>query len=144
VLLAALALTRLYRQAVLAAHEGELAMNGSGGSDGRPAGWGRRMLQQLGWLRNWRAAASIRRIYRQMCLAADAWGYPRGHADTPYEYRTTLAQVWPGHTAEISIITEAYVKVRYGELPETQAELDDIERAWHLLKQVEPETAVIQ
>lgn len=141
VLFVALALTRLYQQAILAAREGELMVIDDGRSDGRPAGLGRRLLQQLGLWRNWRAAASIRRIYQQMCLTAESVGYPRGRSDTPYEYQTTLAEVWPSHNADVAIITAAYVKVRYGELPETQEELDAIGKAWQRLKQVKPEMA---
>jgi hypothetical protein len=32
--------------------------------------------------------------------------------------------------AELAQVTHAYLKVRYGELPETHAEVEAVERAW--------------
>ncbi len=103
-----------------------------------------RLLQRLGLLRNWRAAASIRRVYRHMLRAADASGYPRLESETPYEFLSTLGRAWPGYTSEAELITMAYVKVRYGELPETKAELNAILEAWDILEQAPPETAVTE
>ncbi len=103
-----------------------------------------RLLQRLGLLQNWRAAASIRRVYRHMLRAADASGYPRLDSETPYEFLSTLGRAWPNYASETELITTAYVKVRYGELPETKAELDAILEAWDVLEQAPPETAVTE
>jgi hypothetical protein len=96
-------------------------------------------LKRLGFLRRRLAAASIRRIYQDMCGLAGSSGYPRLETETPYEYLQTLRQAWPENTAETLLITEAYNRVRYGELPETQAELDEIEAAWKRLEGIRPE-----
>ncbi|MCA9872708.1 MAG: DUF4129 domain-containing protein [Anaerolineales bacterium] len=142
VLLVTLALGRLYRRAELAERESaqtSTPLERPAGDDGL----GRRLLQRLGLLRNWRTAASIRRIYQQMCQAAGASGYPRAPAETPFEYLATLALAWPELTSESQLITQAYVKVRYGELPETRAELEQIQAAWKRLEATKPvETAV--
>ncbi len=90
-------------------------------------------------LRAWRMAASIRRIYQQMVAVATEDGYPRGDAETPFEYQTQLAELWPSATAETTLITQAYVRVRYGELPETRAELEAIFAAWERLVRVAQE-----
>jgi len=89
-------------------------------------------------LRSWRAALSIRRIYQQMCRAAEGAGYPRPEFQTPYEYLPALAEVWPGNTADSRLITNAFVKVRYGEVPESREELEAIRSAWRQLEATEP------
>jgi hypothetical protein len=136
IVLVSLALVRLYRQATSIARE-------SGRStveeDEAPqVGTGRSLLQRLGLLRSWHAALSIRRIYQQMCRAAEGAGYPRHEFQTPYEYLPTLAQVWPGNMAASQLITNAFVKVRYGELPESREELEAIRAAWRQLEATEP------
>lgn len=109
-----------------------------------PPGEAERQEEELGWwerlrnvmprFREWRAAASIRRIYRQMVLAGTAAGYPRQTAETPYEYLRRLHQAFPHNVTEVSVITDAYVRVHYGEVPETRAELNEIYTAWKSLE----------
>lgn len=136
ILLVALILSRVYRQATLATSDGQ--MIGSAGEESDEAGRGRRLLQRLGFLRQWRTAASIRRIYLQMLRAAAGRGFPRVESETPYEYLPTLARLWPENKADSQLITEAYVKIRYGQLPETKAELDAIKDAWQRLEETRP------
>jgi hypothetical protein len=59
-------------------------------------------------------------------------------AETPYEYLPTLARVWPEYAAESRLITEAFIRVRYGEVPETVDELEIIRDAWRRLEAAEP------
>ena len=132
----ALALATVYRRATFAARD-SAASRAERADDDEP-GAGRRLLQRLGLLRQWRAAASIRRIYRLMCRAAAAAGYPRLEAETPYEFLPTLGQVWPENAAEARLITDAFIRVRYGELPETAEELEAIRAAWRRLEASEP------
>ncbi len=103
-----------------------------------------KVLRRLGMLRNLKTAVSIRRIYQQMLQAADAAGFPRLESETPFEYLITLAQAWPTHPTETRLITQAYVNVRYGEIPETQAELDAIFSAWKLLELSPPNNTQTQ
>lgn len=138
VLVVTLALGQFYRQAELAARRSEQTSSSPDTPDSR---LGRRLLRRFGLLRGWRTAASIRRIYQQMSQAAAASGFPRATAETPYEYLTTLATAWPDHTAETSLITQAYVNIRYGELPETQEELNQIQAAWKRLETTKPTAA---
>jgi hypothetical protein len=102
-------------------------------------GFGRRLLNKFGLFRRQMAAASIRRIYLDMCNMAGHNGYPRLESETPYEFLKTLKEAWPEHPADTRLITEAYNRVRYGELPESQAELDEIEAAWKRLERIQPE-----
>lgn len=137
-LLVALALAGLYRQAGSAARRSQRSERIETEEDASP-GIGERLLDRLGLFRGRRAAASIRRIYQQMCRAAGSAGYPRLEAETPYEYLRTLRLVWPEGTADSRLITEAYVRVRYGELPETRTELDAIRDAWRRLEAIAPQ-----
>jgi hypothetical protein len=136
IVLVALALVRAYRQAAYAARSSERSHVDQIQSE--EPGMGRRVLDRLGLFRQWRAAASVRRIYRLMCQAAAAAGYPRLGAETPYEYLPTLARVWPEQPTEPRLITEAFIRVRYGEIPETDEELETIRGAWRRLEAAEP------
>lgn len=104
------------------------------GLGGERPGLAQRLLEQFGLLRRWRAATSIRRIYARMCHAAEACGYPRAEAETPYEYLGALREVWPEQQEDTELITGAFVRVRYGEAPETDAELEEIREAWRRLE----------
>ncbi len=77
------------------------------------------------------AALTIRRIYAQMTRLAAEVGHPRAPSQTPYEYQTTLDQVVPGCGADVQQITEAYVGIHYGELPESREELAQVRASWH-------------
>lgn len=138
VLVVALTMKRLFQQSPLAAN-----LAGSTSIDDprvsrRQVPAGRRLLERLGLLRRWRTATSIRRIYQEMSRAADASGYPRAMSETPFEYLVTLNQAWPNNTADCRLITQAYVQVRYGEIPETKAEYDLILASWERLKHTLP------
>lgn len=137
IVLVGLALARVYQRATFAARQSDRSRSPAEAADDEP-GLGRRLLERLGLLRQWRTAASIRRIYRLMCRAAAAAGYPRLEIETPYEYLPTLAKVWPGYHVEAERITEAFVRVRYGEVPETEEEIETLRRAWRLLEAAEP------
>ena len=137
ILLVTLALSRLFRQAVVASRDSENLDRRALDISKKP-NLARRVLEKLGLLKGLRTAISIRRIYWQMCRAASGAGYPRLDVETPYEYLSTLAQVWPTNTADARLITQAYVKIRYGELPESAEELNDIRIAWRRLETTEP------
>ncbi len=137
VLAVSLFVRRLFRQAAFAARSGEM-IDERIVDEGETPGLGQRLLQRLGLWRRWRAAASVRRIYRQMLQAAAASGYPRGESETPFEFLPTLAQMWPENTDDAQRITDAFVKVRYGELPETEAELAALTDAWKRLQETKP------
>jgi hypothetical protein len=78
-----------------------------------------------------RAAARIRQIYADFLDLCRDLGHPRPQPETPFEFQASLqGQVFQGAWSELTLITQAYVKVRYGELPEDQREMDAIETAW--------------
>lgn len=81
-------------------------------------------------------ALTIRRIYALLGALAEERGYPRVPHETPYEYLPTLAKAFPGSDADVARITEAYVGVHYGELPERPEELAAIQAAWERIQAV--------
>jgi hypothetical protein len=80
------------------------------------------------------AAARIRRIYAQLMALAAELDSPRRTWQTPLEFMVTLHGLFPEHSDELVAVTGAYVRVRYGELPESRAELTHVESAWKALK----------
>lgn len=89
---------------------------------------------RLNLLNRWRSAASIRHIYAQMVARATQRGYQRLPSATPYEHVVILLEAWPGMEMPIRLITEAYVKTHYGEVPETAAQFEAIRSAWRQLQ----------
>jgi len=83
------------------------------------------------------AALTIRRIYAQTVKLAASRGYPRPSSRTPYEHLNTLQQVFPGCEPELAQITEAYVGVHYGGLPERAEALAEIRSAFDRIKLTE-------
>ncbi|MBN2502209.1 MAG: DUF4129 domain-containing protein [Anaerolineales bacterium] len=95
-------------------------------------------LRRIGGLRSDRrllAAARIRRIYAKLMLLCERLEAPRLEAQTPNEYLPTLKMLFPLHYAEVELLTDAYVRVRYGELPEGEQELRGIEAAWKRVRE---------
>jgi hypothetical protein len=80
------------------------------------------------------AAWTIRRIYAQTIRLAASRGYPRPAARTPYEHLATLSQAFPGRESDLFQLTEAYVSVHYGELPEHADALAEIRAAFERIK----------
>jgi hypothetical protein len=79
------------------------------------------------------AAARIRRIYAEMMELSDNLGKPRNPAKTPLEFLPALNELFPTLSVELANITQAYLQVRYGELPETRQEIEDVEKAWAIV-----------
>ncbi|MGD2165544.1 MAG: DUF4129 domain-containing protein, partial [Anaerolineae bacterium] len=75
------------------------------------------------------AKLTIRTIYAHMAALAASHGYPRSVDETPYDYLPTLRQAFPRSEDEVTRITESYVAVHYGELPERQEDLATVRSA---------------
>jgi hypothetical protein len=80
-----------------------------------------------------RAAERIRQVYSELMDLCNEFGKPRPEAQTPLEFLPELVNIFPEQEAEVSLITQAYLSVRYGELPETRQEVLDVEQAWKLV-----------
>jgi hypothetical protein len=77
-----------------------------------------------------RAAARIRQIYADLMDLCTSLGHPRDEAQTPLEFLHQLYQLFPQLVPEASVITQAYNCIRYGQLPETHQEIEEVEEAW--------------
>jgi len=77
-----------------------------------------------------RAAARIRRIYGEFMELCEAVGHARAISQTPQEFLPAAVSLFPQSQGEISLITDSYQRVRYGEFPETQREVRTVELAW--------------
>lgn len=137
ILLVALLVSRLYKQTEISTRQSGRTL-ADDEEDFEEGSLLQRFLGRLGLLKNWQTVVSIRRIYRKMLRAAEGSGYPRLEAETPYEFLRTLSKAWPENRHETQLITTAYVKIRYGELPENDQELRDIKSAWRILEQTRP------
>jgi hypothetical protein len=80
--------------------------------------------------RRQRAAERIRRIYADLMYLVEDMGRPRIPAQTPLEFLVTLDAIFPEMVTQTRVITNAYLRVRYGEIPETDEEIAEVERAW--------------
>jgi len=80
------------------------------------------------------AATTIRRIYAHVGALAAERGYPRASYETPYEYLPTLEQAFPYSREEVARITEAYIAIHYGEMPERPDDLATIRAAWERIR----------
>lgn len=79
------------------------------------------------------AAARIRRIYAMLLEMSAQLDQPRPASWTPLEFMPQLESLFPGMSAELKTITDAYLLVRYGEVLETPDELNRVESAWKLV-----------
>ena len=80
------------------------------------------------------AAARIRMIYRRLMILSRKLGSQRRPAQTPLEFLPQLETLFPTEKAGVNAITQAYIKVRYGEYPETFEEVKTIESAWERIR----------
>ena len=81
------------------------------------------------------AARTVRQIYRRLLVRMTQYGTPRGRMQTPYDYLSRLEQSLGDGYEDAVIITEAYVRVRYGDRPVSDAELDVVQGSWATLDQ---------
>jgi hypothetical protein len=99
------------------------------------------MVRQFGIGRGLVGILTIRFAYARMEREAKRRGYPRDKARTPYEFRPEAAKAFPGGEAYIRTITEAYVAIRYGELPESSDKLEAVRSALDRLLEIPEPTA---
>lgn len=106
----------------------------------RQRNWFKRNLSQISALFNRRlnladarklwAAARIRYIYSRMLALSSRLGEPRPAFATPSEFCPKLQKRLPDAAEDIALITAAYNRIRYGELPETGEEVERVLAAW--------------
>jgi hypothetical protein len=92
---------------------------------------------QFGLGQRFRAAASIRWIYANLLRWATELGYPRQRSQTPYEFLGTLRGAFPALEPEMQAITDAYVRSHYGEVPDSESEIQKIRSQWERIQESE-------
>jgi hypothetical protein len=85
------------------------------------------------------SVATIRRIYANLARLAAQRGFPRADAETPYEFMRDLRAAFPGAEPDERAITEAYVRVHYGEQDPSHEEVARVRAAWERIKQTQVE-----
>ncbi len=92
------------------------------------------LSSRLASARRWLAAARIRRIYQNLMEYCQKLDNPRLPAFTPHEFLPQLFSLFPDHTAQVTMLTDVYQRVRYGEIPESLDELQQIMVSWNEIK----------
>jgi len=87
----------------------------------------RRLFRRLG-------TGSVRAIYASLLALMAAADHPRQPEQTPYEYEPDVEALLPARRAEISALTEAYVRARYGEFEVDAQELAWLQEAWERIQ----------
>jgi hypothetical protein len=82
------------------------------------------------------AAARIRFAYSQLMELCEKLGKARPRAVTPLEFIPRMDSLFPDNPDDLRAITQAYIKVRYGEYPETDAEVTAVLDAWKRLNEL--------
>ncbi|MBI9045982.1 MAG: DUF4129 domain-containing protein [Anaerolineaceae bacterium] len=93
--------------------------------------WGDNPLKRFN---RYLAAAKIRRIYAGLMQLCAKLEHSRPEAATPLEFLPELEKIFSQHKNELHIITEAYLRIRYGELPETENEVQLVMQSWKLIE----------
>lgn len=86
----------------------------------------------------------VRQIYRQFLRWAAAGGCPRHISQTPGEYYFALAGLMPKTREDFDLVTQQYVRARYGAWQPTGEELDELGQAWDRVKQTHLKRAVAE
>jgi hypothetical protein len=79
--------------------------------------------------------ATVRQIYRQFLRWAAAAGFPRHVSQTPHEYLYEMADLLPEALGDLDLITQQYVRSRYGTRLLTEDELHQLRQSWYNVKQ---------
>jgi hypothetical protein len=105
-----------------------------------PAEKGQEPARARAWWRRWRgsnraanrifAELTVRRIYRDLLHAAARMGVRRQPWQTPLEFLPALKSQFPDFGEEVAEITQAYLRVHYGEMKDHQVGLERLQACW--------------
>ncbi len=80
-------------------------------------------------------AASVRQIYRQFLHWAANTGFPRRTSQTPHEYLYEVSDLLPEARVDLDLMTQQYVRTRYGAWLATENDLNQLKKSWYNVKQ---------
>ncbi|MEZ4708599.1 MAG: DUF4129 domain-containing protein [Caldilineaceae bacterium] len=87
------------------------------------------------------AAISIQNIYANLSRVARQRGFPRPLNQPPDQYLPTLTLAFPTEYERLARITNAYMRVHYGDLPVDEGELSQLRTDYqHILETPNPQT----
>ncbi len=92
-----------------------------------------RSLAQIGKLQPRQqhlAAEHIRQVYAHLLELTAQLGQPRPEAQTPLEFLPAMQMLFAERPDDLRLVTDSYLKVRYGSLPETIQEIQQVDQAW--------------
>jgi hypothetical protein len=72
--------------------------------------------------------------YFDMLQQADRYGFARRRTETPLEYQGRLGQLLPLKVAEIQLLTEAFLQVRYSQNPFDSSRLTSVKDGWQQIR----------
>jgi hypothetical protein len=84
------------------------------------------LARRYGIGRSLLAAISVQNLYANITRLASKRGFPRPPATPPDRYLPTLEQAFPNSEAELARLTNAYMRVHYGEVPATDEEMQQL------------------
>lgn len=76
---------------------------------------------------------SVRVLYCRLLDWAAKRDLPRTQSQTPLEYLKVLCQKFPEKDKELAFITGVYLRVRYGQHPVSETEVDAVGQAWQMI-----------
>jgi len=80
------------------------------------------------------AAARISKVYFHLMSLCDELNNPRPAAVTTLEFLPELENLFPQDREALHLVTKAFVRIRYGEFPETQEEVREVLSAWKQIR----------
>jgi hypothetical protein len=98
-----------------------------------------RLSRRLGIGRQLLAAISVQNIYANLARIAGQHGRSRRPAQPPDDYLPVLASVFPGQDAALVRITNAYMRVHYGDHPVGTDELAALREDYRAVRAAEVE-----
>ncbi len=95
------------------------------------------LMRRFGMTQQLLAAVSVQNIYANLCRIARHRGYARRLAQPPDDYLPTLQRAFGGQDEALQRITNAYMRVHYGEHPITMAELAQLRADYQRVRDAE-------
>ncbi|MBX5443718.1 transglutaminase domain-containing protein [Sphaerobacter sp.] len=86
------------------------------------------------WMRGTRGMSPTTRFFSKVQRATGWSGLPTRTSMTPYEYAAVVSRHLPGARPHIRLLTDLYVRERYGQRPPTENELNRARAAWQRLR----------
>lgn len=113
------------------------------GGDALRRGWRRLrkladLVRRYGLGRELLDAISVENLYANLSRLARQRGEARQPTEAPDAYLPRLALAFPGQEVGLAVLTEAYMRVYYGEQPVDRAELERLREIYEGIKEAPP------